>query len=140
VRGFKPVPTGIEHGTITVVIATAAVRGHDLARGRRDLRRHAKVRFGARLARDAERRDFTMNALSRRARRRRHDYVGGIADVEARRVRFIGEARNAHRRGLPAHPALLRFPCRLWPWAPMPRGLPPASPSVPVSRNCRASG
>jgi poly(A) polymerase len=54
--------------------------------------RHATVRFGRDWTRDAERRDFTMNALSLSADGIAHDYVGGLADLRARRVRFIGDA------------------------------------------------
>jgi poly(A) polymerase len=90
--GFKPVPTGIEHGTITVV---AAGRPFEVTTLREDVEtfgRHAKVEFGRHWRRDAERRDFTMNALSAARDGTVYDYVGGLADVEARRVRFIGDA------------------------------------------------
>jgi tRNA nucleotidyltransferase/poly(A) polymerase len=54
--------------------------------------RHAKVAFGRDWRRDAQRRDFTVNALSVAADGTLYDYVGGLADLTARRVRFIGEA------------------------------------------------
>src|SRR5262249_28051338 len=54
--------------------------------------RHAKVAFGRDWKRDAERRDFTMNALSAEGDGTVHDYAGGLADIAARRVRFIGDA------------------------------------------------
>jgi poly(A) polymerase len=54
--------------------------------------RHATVAFGRDWKRDAERRDFTMNALSASRDGTVHDYVGGLADIAARRVRFIGDA------------------------------------------------
>src|SRR6266511_2718599 len=54
--------------------------------------RHAKVAFGRDWKRDAERRDFTMNALSASRDGTVYDYVGGLADIAARRVRFIGDA------------------------------------------------
>ena len=54
--------------------------------------RHATVAFGRDWKRDAERRDFTMNALSLRRDGTVHDYVGGLADLRARHVRFIGDA------------------------------------------------
>ena len=105
--GFKAVPTGIEHGTVTVV---AGGQPFEVTTLREDIEtdgRRAKVAFGRDWKRDAERRDFTINALY--ARRRRHGPrpVGGLADIEARRVRFIGDAGGAHPRGLSAHPALL---------------------------------
>jgi poly(A) polymerase len=89
--GFKPVPTGIEHGTITVV---ADGRPFEVTTLREDVEtygRHAKVVFGRDWRRDAERRDFTINALSASRDGAIHDYVGGLADVAERRVRFIGE-------------------------------------------------
>jgi poly(A) polymerase len=92
--GFKPVPTGIEHGTITVV---AAGRPFEVTTLREDVEtfgRHAKVAFGRDWRRDAERRDFTMNALSASRDGTVHDYVGGLADIAARRVRFIGDAAS----------------------------------------------
>src|SRR6202041_2947650 len=53
--------------------------------------RKAKVVFGRDWKADAERRDFTINALSASADGKIYDYVGGLADIAARRVRFIGE-------------------------------------------------
>jgi poly(A) polymerase len=92
--GFKPVPTGIEHGTITVVIDSRPFEVTTLREDVETFGRHASVRFGRDWRADAERRDFTMNALSVTSDGVVHDYVGGIADLEARRVRFIGEARK----------------------------------------------
>jgi poly(A) polymerase len=89
--GFKAVPTGIEHGTVTVV---ANGRPFEVTTLREDVEtfgRHAKVVFGRDWQRDAERRDFTMNSLSATRDGTLFDYVGGLADVAARRVRFIGE-------------------------------------------------
>jgi poly(A) polymerase len=90
--GFKPVPTGIEHGTVTVV---AAGRPFEVTTLREDVEtfgRHAKVAFGRDWRRDAERRDFTMNGLSASRDGTVHDHVGGLEDIAARRVRFIGDA------------------------------------------------
>jgi poly(A) polymerase len=92
--GFKAVPTGIEHGTVTVI-----TNGHpfEVTTLREDVEtfgRQAKVAFGRDWRRDAERRDFTMNSLSVAADGTLYDYVGGLADLEARRVRFIGDART----------------------------------------------
>jgi poly(A) polymerase len=88
--GFKAVPTGVEHGTITVV---ADGRPYEVTTLRQDVEtdgRRAKVAFGRDWRCDAERRDFTMNALSVGRDGTVFDYVGGLADVMARRVRFIG--------------------------------------------------
>jgi poly(A) polymerase len=90
--GFKAVPTGVGHGTVTVV---AEGRPFEVTTLREDVEtfgRHATVKFGRDWKRDAERRDFTMNALSLSADATVHDYVGGIEDLRAHRVRFIGGA------------------------------------------------
>jgi poly(A) polymerase len=90
--GFKAVPTGIEHGTITVVVDS---RPYEVTTLREDVEtfgRKAKVAFGRDWKADAERRDFTINALSVAREGLVHDYVGGLSDIETRRVRFIGEA------------------------------------------------
>jgi poly(A) polymerase len=92
--GFKPVPTGIEHGTVTVV-----VDGHpfEVTTLRRDVEtdgRHAKVAFGRDWKTDAERRDFTINSLSATRDGAVYDYVGGLEDLAARRVRFIGDPQQ----------------------------------------------
>ena len=92
--GWKSVPTGIEHGTVTVVIDGKPFEVTTLRQDVETYGRHAKVAFGRDWRTDAERRDFTINALSASAAGKVHDYVGGIADIAARRVRFIGEPRE----------------------------------------------
>lgn len=89
--GFKPVPTGIDHGTVTVV---AGGRPFEVTTLRADIEtfgRHARVAFGRDWKADAERRDFTMNALYAEAGGTIVDLVGGLADVESRTLRFIGD-------------------------------------------------
>jgi poly(A) polymerase len=90
--GFKPVPTGVAHGTVTVVVEGRPFEVTTLREDVETFGRHATVRFGRDWTRDAERRDFTMNALSLSPDGVAHDYVGGLADLRARRVRFIGDA------------------------------------------------
>jgi len=90
--GFKALPTGIEHGTVTVVAAGLPFEITTLREDIETYGRHAKVMFGRDWRRDAERRDFTMNALSASRDGTIHDYVGGVEDIAARRVRFIGDA------------------------------------------------
>jgi tRNA nucleotidyltransferase/poly(A) polymerase len=92
--GFKAVPTGIEHGTVTVVIDSVPFEVTTLRRDVETDGRHAKVAFGRDWKIDAERRDFTINALSVSRDGTVHDYVGGLADLEKRKVRFIGEPRR----------------------------------------------
>jgi poly(A) polymerase len=89
--GFKPVPTGIEHGTVTVVIEGRPFEVTTLRVDVETFGRHANVRFGRDWNADAQRRDFTMNGLSVGADGVLHDTVGGLADLRARRVRFIGD-------------------------------------------------
>ncbi|SFH96340.1 CCA tRNA nucleotidyltransferase [Bradyrhizobium sp. Gha] len=88
--GIKSVPTGIEHGTITLVIDGTPYEVTTLREDTETFGRKAKVVFGRDWVKDAERRDFTMNGLSVDADGVVYDYVGGIADAKARRVRFIG--------------------------------------------------
>ncbi len=92
--GFKPVPTGIEHGTVTVVIDKHPFEVTTLRQDVETYGRHAKVAFGRDWKADAERRDFTINALSATRDGTIFDYVGGLDDLAARRVRFIGDARQ----------------------------------------------
>ena len=90
--GFKVVPTGFAHGTVTVI---AAGKPHEVTTFRRDVvtdGRRALVAFAADLTEDASRRDFTMNALYADWHGRVIDPLGGLADLQARRVRFVGDA------------------------------------------------
>jgi poly(A) polymerase len=89
---FKPVPTGIDHGTVTVVVEGRPFEVTTLREDVETYGRKAKVAFGRDWVRDAERRDFTINALSASLDGAVHDYVGGLDDLDARRVRFIGDA------------------------------------------------
>ena len=89
--GLKPVPTGIDHGTVTVV---ADGRGFEVTSFRRDVAtdgRRAEVAFSDRLEDDASRRDFTINALYADAEGEVIDPVGGLADLATRRLRFVGD-------------------------------------------------
>src|ERR1700710_325610 len=90
--GIKSVPTGIEHGTVTLVVDAHPFEVTTLREDTETFGRKAKVAFGRDWVRDAERRDFTINRLSVDADGLVHDHVGGLADIEARRVRFIGDA------------------------------------------------
>ena len=92
--GFKVVPTGIDHGTVTVVIDSLPFEVTTLRQDVETFGRRAQVLFGRDWRADAERRDFTINALSVSADGVVHDYVGGLVDLPERRVRFIGEARQ----------------------------------------------
>jgi poly(A) polymerase len=89
--GLKAVPTGIDHGTITLVVEGAPFEVTTLREDVATDGRRAIVRYGRDFDADARRRDFTMNALSLSADGVLHDPVGGLPDLEARRVRFIGD-------------------------------------------------
>ena len=95
--GFKAIPTGYEHGTITVVAAGVP---HEVTTLRADVEtdgRRAKVRFGRDWAQDAARRDFTINALYATADGTVIDLVGGLADIGTRTLRFIGDPEDRIR-------------------------------------------
>ena len=89
--GGKAVPTGIEHGTITAIVDHHPVEVTTLREDVETFGRKARVVFGRDWKADAERRDFTINALSAASDGTVYDYVGGIEDLGRRRVRFIGE-------------------------------------------------
>ena len=89
--GIKCVPTGIEHGTVTLVVGAHPFEVTTLREDIETFGRRAKVAFGRDWIRDAERRDFTINGLSVDARGVVHDHVGGLDDIAAGRVRFIGD-------------------------------------------------
>ena len=89
--GLRAVPTGIEHGTVTAISRS---KPYEITTLRRDVStdgRRATVAFSTDWAEDAARRDFTMNALYADISGQVYDFVGGIADLRARHVRFIGE-------------------------------------------------
>ena len=89
--GMRAVPTGIEHGTVTAV---ASGRAFEVTTLRADVEadgRHATVVFGRDWKADAERRDFTINALYADASGTVFDHVGGLADIAGRTLRFIGD-------------------------------------------------
>lgn len=95
--GIKAVPTGIEHGTVTLVKQGI---GFEVTTFRRDVEtdgRRAVVAFSDRIEEDASRRDFTMNALYAQPDGTVLDPLNGLPDLTARRVRFIGTAENRIR-------------------------------------------
>jgi poly(A) polymerase len=89
--GIKAVPTGIDHGTVTLVIDGMPFEVTTLREDVETFGRKANVAFGRDWKVDAERRDFTINALSITPDGIVHDYVGGLDDLARRRVRFIGD-------------------------------------------------
>jgi poly(A) polymerase len=92
--GIKSVPTGIDHGTVTLVVEGQPFEVTTLREDTETFGRKAKVAFGRDWAADARRRDFTINGLSVDADGVVHDHVGGLEDIAARRVRFIGDPND----------------------------------------------
>jgi poly(A) polymerase len=91
--GIKTVPTGIDHGTVTAVLADGPVEITTLRRDVSTDGRRATIAYTDDWREDAARRDFTINALYADPMTGAiSDYFGGIADLEARRLRFIGDA------------------------------------------------
>jgi poly(A) polymerase len=95
--GFKVVPTGIDHGTVTVIVAG---RPHEVTTFRRDVEtdgRRAVVAYSTRIEDDAQRRDFTMNALYADHHGTVIDPLNGLPDLQARHVRFVGDPQTRIR-------------------------------------------
>jgi tRNA nucleotidyltransferase/poly(A) polymerase len=93
--GFRAVPTGIAHGTVTAVTPDGA--SYEITTLREDIAtdgRHAQVRFGTDWQRDGERRDFTINAVYASHDGVLFDPVGGLADINSGTLRFIGKAED----------------------------------------------
>ena len=90
--GIAFVPTGIKHGTVTLIMED---QSFEITTFRKDLAtdgRHAEVTFSSNLKEDAQRRDFTVNALYATADGRVIDPLDGLEDLRARRLRFINDA------------------------------------------------
>ena len=93
--GIKTVPTGIDHGTVTAVLADGPVEVTTLRRDVATDGRRATIAFASEWRDDAARRDFTINALYADPETLEiSDYFGGLDDLADRRVRFIGDARE----------------------------------------------
>ncbi len=89
--GLDSAPTGVAHGTVTVIVEGTPYEVTTLRHDVETFGRAARVRFGADFEEDARRRDFTVNALSLSPDGRLYDYTGGVADLAARKIRFIGD-------------------------------------------------
>ncbi len=92
--GLKAVPTGIDHGTITVIAGKTPFEVTTLRRDVETFGRHARIAYTTSWEEDAKRRDFTLNALYASEDGTLFDPLGGYADLVAGRVRFIGEAED----------------------------------------------
>ncbi|HEY2032965.1 MAG TPA: CCA tRNA nucleotidyltransferase [Rhizomicrobium sp.] len=106
---LKAVPTGIEHGTVTAI---SNGRPYEVTTLRRDVStdgRRAVVAFTKDWAEDAQRRDFTMNAIYADAKGEVFDSVGGVADLKAGKVRFVGDPTTRIREDFLRILRLFRF-------------------------------
>lgn len=88
---IKAIPTGIDHGTVTAISDGKPFEITTLRKDVETMGRHARVAFTDDWVADAERRDFTMNALYADADGTLYDPTGGLADLQAGRVRFVGD-------------------------------------------------
>lgn len=91
--GMRYAPTGIDHGTITAIVGNETFEITTLRRDVTTDGRRATVAFTGEWLEDAQRRDFTMNAIYMEADGTIYDPVGGVGDLRRRQVRFIGDAR-----------------------------------------------
>ena len=91
-EGWKAIPTGLAHGTVTLVLPERVVEVTTLRRDVETDGRHALVEYTDNFAEDAARRDFTINALYMDADGKLADYFGGQKDLQTRSIRFIGDA------------------------------------------------
>lgn len=105
--GIKAIPTGIDHGTVTALLHEGKVEITTLRRDVSTDGRRATIAFASDWQEDAARRDFTINALYADPQSLEiFDYFGGMDDLKARRVRFIGDARQRIRED---HLRILRY-------------------------------
>lgn len=105
--GIRSVPTGIEHGTVTAVLPGGPVEITTLRRDVATDGRRATITYASEWREDAARRDFTINALyAHPLSHEISDWFGGLDDLAARRVRFIGDA---HERIREDHLRILRY-------------------------------
>ncbi|SOD96068.1 CCA tRNA nucleotidyltransferase [Caenispirillum bisanense] len=95
--GLRAVPTGLDHGTVTAVADGMSFEVTTLRRDVATDGRHAEVAFTDSFREDAARRDFTMNALSATPDGAVYDYFDGLADLAARKVRFVGRPQQRIR-------------------------------------------
>ena len=129
--GLKAVPTGLAHGTVT---AMSRGRPFEVTSLRIDVEtygRHAKVAFTDDWQADAARRDLTINALSCAPDGRIFDYFGGLEDLRAGRVRFVGDPRERIREDYLRLLRFFRFHAHYGRGTPDPEGLAAAGELAP---------
>lgn len=110
--GFDCIPTGIDHGTVTVVCEKGTFEFTTLRKDVETDGRHAKVEFTKNWKADAERRDFTMNAMYMNSDSHVFDYFGGKKDIENKRVHFILDADKRIKEDYLRILRFFRFICK----------------------------
>ena len=120
---LRAIPTGLAHGTITFIVDGATFETTSLREDVDTDGRHAQVRFGRDFRADALRRDFTINALFLASDGKVFDYVGGLDDLAAGRVRFIGEPARRIREDYLRILRFFRFSADFSEGPPDPEGL-----------------
>ena len=121
--GFAVHPTGIDHGTVTVVVHHMPFEVTTLRRDVTTDGRRATVAFTGEWAEDAARRDFTMNAIYCDATGKIHDFTNGYGDILRRRVRFVGTPSQRIREDYLRILRFFRFHAHYGKGAPDPQGL-----------------
>lgn len=93
-KNIKYIPTGIQYGTITIILDN---HSYEITSLREDIKtngRHAIVTYSKELTLDSKRRDFTINALYLDFNGNIHDFHRGIADLTKKEIKFIGNSKN----------------------------------------------
>jgi poly(A) polymerase len=121
--GIHAVPTGIDHGTVTAVIGREHFEVTTLRLDVETYGRHAQVRYTDDWLVDASRRDFTINTLYCDLDGRLFDPHGGLADLRAGRIRFVGEAESRIREDVLRLLRFFRFRAHYGRGEPDPEGL-----------------
>lgn len=111
-QGLKTVPTGIEFGTITVLIEKMPFEVTTLRTDIKTDGRHAEVKFGGSFEEDAARRDFTMNAMSEEGDGTIYDYFGGRQHLQEQLLVFVGDASQRIREDYLRIMRFFRFKAR----------------------------
>ncbi len=133
--GLKAVPTGLAHGTVTAVSRGRPFEVTSLRIDVETYGRHAKVAFTDDWQADAARRDLTINALSCTPDGRIFDYFGGLEDLRAGRVRFVGDPRERIREDYLRLLRFFRFHAHYGRGRPDPAGLAAAVELAPEAAN-----
>ncbi len=121
-QGYKVIPTGLKHGTISVVTKLQTLEFTTLRTDNDCDGRHANVSFSNDFSEDAQRRDFTINALFEDSEGEIHDFVGGQRDLKAKQLRFVGDPPSRIREDYLRILRYFRFLARFG-WQPLPNEL-----------------